>query len=139
MGQGQSGEAVPRTHEELVKELANRFATKCFTPLELYSLKDNFKALADATEDAQHVIHEHGTDGDEDENAPAVEPRKPQVVRYLKEDTVARFLAIPDILGASPVVFQMLTYMGAFPFLNDAPAVLGLEQLVMVVDRKSVV
>ena len=113
---------------------ANRFATKCFTPLELYSLKDNFKALADATEDSQHIIKDQSEGaGDEGERAPIEEPRKPQVVRYLKEDTVARFLAIPDILGASPVVFQMLTYMGAFPFLNDGPAVLGLEQLVMVV------
>ncbi|EPE04469.1 tldc domain containing protein 2 [Ophiostoma piceae UAMH 11346] len=135
MGQGQSGETrAPRTHEELVKELANRFATKCFTPLELYSLKDNFKALADATEDSQHIIRDQSEDAfDAGESAPVEETRKPQVVRYLKEDTVARFLAIPDILGASPVVFQMLTYMGSFPFLNDGPAVLGLEQLVMVV------
>ncbi len=84
---------------------ANKFADKCFTSLELYSLKDNFKSLADV---------EHG-------------------VRYLKEDTVARFLEIPDILGASPVVFQMVSYIGAFPFLQDAPAVLGLEQLVVVI------
>lgn len=54
-------------------------------------------------------------------------------MRYLKEDTIARFLEIPDILGASPVVFQMVSYLGAFPFLADAPAVLGLEQMVLVV------
>lgn len=52
---------------------------------------------------------------------------------YLKEDTIARFLEIPDILGASPVVFQMVSYLGAFPFLQDAPVVLELPQLVMVV------
>lgn len=56
-----------------------------------------------------------------------------QQVRYLKEDTIARFLEIPDILGASPVVFQMVSYIGAFPFLRDAPAVLGPEQTTMVV------
>lgn len=56
-----------------------------------------------------------------------------QQVRYLKEDTIARFLEIPDILGASPVVFQMVSYIGAFPFLSDAPAVLGLEQMIMVI------
>jgi hypothetical protein len=54
-------------------------------------------------------------------------------VYYLKEDTIARFLEIPDILHASPVVFQMVSYVGAFPFLREAPAVLGLEQIVMLV------
>lgn len=53
-------------------------------------------------------------------------------IRYLKEDTIARFLGIPDILGVSSVLFQMVSYIGAFPFLQDAPAVLGLEQMVIV-------
>lgn len=83
---------------------AEKFAQKCFSSLELYELKNVFKSLAD---------HEHN-------------------VRYLKEDTIARFLEIPDILGASPVIFQMLSYIGAFPFLNDAPAVLGFEQMIIV-------
>ena len=46
---------------------------------------------------------------------------------------MARFLELPDILGASPVVFQMVSYLGAFPFLQDAPAVLELPQLIMVI------
>jgi hypothetical protein len=71
----------------------------------MYSLKDVFRSLAD---NEQHV-------------------------RYLKEDTMARFLELPDILGASPVIFQMVSYVGAFPFLQDAPAVLGLEQMIMVI------
>lgn len=54
-------------------------------------------------------------------------------MRYLKEDTVARYLEIPDVLGASPVVFQMVSYLGAFPFLQDAPVVLELPQVIMVV------
>jgi len=33
----------------------------------------------------------------------------------------------------SSVVFQMVSYIGAFPFLDDAPAVLGLDQMIMVV------
>lgn len=82
-----------------------RFKDKCFTSLEFYSLKDVFKGLAD----------QQGS------------------VRYLKEDTVARYLEIPDILGASPVIFQMVSYLGAFPFLQDAPAVLELSQMVMVI------
>ncbi|KAK4038840.1 TLD-domain-containing protein [Parachaetomium inaequale] len=106
MGQTQSNEkSAPPPHEELTKELAGKFAEKCFTPLELYSLKDVFNSLAD---------HEHQ-------------------VRYLKEGTIARFLEVPDVLGVTAVLFQMVSYLGAFPFLQDAPAVLGLEQMVMVV------
>ncbi|KAK3989690.1 restriction of telomere capping protein 5 [Cladorrhinum sp. PSN332] len=105
MGQAQSDEKRSVSREELARELANRFAEKCFTPLELYSFKDVLKSLAD----------------------------QEQKVRYLKEDTIARFLEIPDVLGVSPVLFQMVSYIGAFPFLQDAPAVLGLEQMVMVI------
>lgn len=84
---------------------ARKFADRCFTSLELYSFKDVFKSLAD---------HE-------------------QQVHYLKEDTIVRFLEIPDILGVSPVLFQLVSHVGAFPFLQDAPAVLGFEQMVMVI------
>ncbi|KAK3291816.1 TLD-domain-containing protein [Chaetomium fimeti] len=106
MGQALSNEdSAPRSHDELTKELANKFAEKCFTPLELYSLKDVFNSLAD---------REHE-------------------VRYLKEGTIARYLEVPDALDVIPVLFQMVSYLGAFPFLQEAPAVLGLEQMVMVV------
>jgi hypothetical protein len=44
-----------------------------------------------------------------------------------------RFLKIPDILGVSSIVFQMVSYLGAFPFAKDAPAVLGFEQMIMVI------
>jgi hypothetical protein len=71
----------------------------------VYSFKDVFNSLAD---------HEHD-------------------VRYLKQDTIARFLEIPDALGVSAVLFQMMSFIGAFPFLDDAPAVLGLEQMIMVI------
>lgn len=54
-------------------------------------------------------------------------------IRYLKEDTIGRFLEIPDILGATPVLFQMVSYLGAFPFLQDAPVVLELPQLTTVI------
>ncbi|KAK4195249.1 TLD-domain-containing protein [Triangularia verruculosa] len=106
MGQTHSDERrAPPSREEVAKELANKFAEKCFTSLELYSFKEVFKSLAD----------------------------QEQNVRHLKEDTIARFLEIPDVLGVSPVVFQMVSYIGAFPFLRDAPAVLGLEEMVMVI------
>lgn len=51
----------------------------------------------------------------------------------MKEDTIARYLEIPDILGASPVIFQMVSYLGAFPFLQDAPVVLELPRMIMVI------
>ncbi|KAK3486428.1 TLD-domain-containing protein [Neurospora hispaniola] len=107
MGQVLSEEEkpAPLSHEELVKELANIFADKCFTSLELYSLKQVFKSLAH---------HE-------------------QRVGYLKEGTIATYLNVPDILGVSPVLFQMVTYIAAFPFLEDAPAFLGLQQMVIVI------
>ncbi|RYP58997.1 hypothetical protein DL769_008724 [Monosporascus sp. CRB-8-3] len=107
MGQSHSNELAPRSKEEITTELAEKFARKCFEPFELYSFKDNFKSLAD---------HEPHTG-----------------LRYLKEDTIARFLELPDILAVSPVIFHMLSYIGAFPFLQDAPAVLGFEQMIMVV------
>lgn len=105
MGQALSDEQPRRlSHEQLVHKLAVRFADKCYTPLELYSFKHVFKSLADKQGD----------------------------IRYLKEDTIARFLEIPDVLQVSPVIFQMISYIGAFPFLHDAPAVLGLDQMIMV-------
>ncbi|XXH02991.1 hypothetical protein Hte_009381 [Hypoxylon texense] len=105
MGQSLSEVARPPSKEEITAELAEKFARKCFEPLELYSFKDNFKSLADHQQD----------------------------VRYLKEDTIARFLELPDILAVSPIIFHMLTYIGAFPFLQDAPVILGFEQMIMVV------
>jgi len=33
----------------------------------------------------------------------------------------------------SPVIFHMMSYLGAFPFLQDAPVILGFDQMIMVV------
>lgn len=52
---------------------------------------------------------------------------------YLKEETITRFLEIPDIFGVSPVLFQMLSYLGAFPFGQEAPVILGFRQMLVVV------
>ncbi|KAI0452305.1 restriction of telomere capping protein 5 [Xylaria acuta] len=105
MGQTPSHEAAHASKAELTAHLANKFARRCYEPLELYSFKDNFRSLSDR-------------EGD---------------VRYLKEDTIARFLELPDILAVSPVVFHMVSFIGAFPFLQDAPVILGFEQAIMVV------
>lgn len=105
MGQTPSHEAVHASKAQLTAHLADKFARRCYEPLELYSFKDNFRSLADC-------------EGD---------------VRYLKEATIARFLELPDILAVSPVVFHMVSFIGAFPFLRDAPVILGFEQMIMVV------
>ena len=84
---------------------AVKLKDKCFTQIEFYSLRDVFKSLAD----------QQGS------------------MKYLKEDTISRFLEIPDILHASPVVFQMVSYLGAFPFLQEAPVVIELPQLIIII------
>jgi hypothetical protein len=96
--------------EELSYVLAERFATKCFTPLELTHFKDNFFSRA----------AEQGG------------------LRYWNEQTLSDFLAIPDsqdlFLDPGPVIFRMLSYLGAFPFQNTlAPTVLTFEAMVKVV------
>lgn len=91
--------------EKLSSELAHRFAEKCFTPLELTHFKDVFRSLAEEQ------------DG----------------IQYWKEETLCRFLAIPDVIGSGSVMFQMATYLGAFPFASLAPAILTREAMVKVV------
>lgn len=95
--------------------LAERFATKCFTPLELTHFKDNFFSRA---------VEQSG-------------------LRYWNEKTLSDFLGIPDgsyrtahenPLDAGPVLFRMVSYLGAFPFQNTmAPSVLTFEAMVKVV------
>ena len=86
-------------------ELTLRFAKKCFTPLELTHFKDVFRTLADD----QDGIH------------------------YWKEETLCRFLVIPDALGPGPVIYQMSSYLGAFPFPSLAPSILTIEAMLKVV------
>ncbi|EEQ88035.1 Restriction of telomere capping protein 5 [Blastomyces dermatitidis] len=104
--------------EELSQRLAHRFATKCFTPLELTHLKDNFFSRA---------LEQRG-------------------IRYWNEEILSDFLGIPDGAGsaatatsdgsldAGPVIFRMVSYLGAFPFQNTmAPTVLTFEAMIKVV------
>ena len=86
-------------------ELALRFAKKCFTPLELTHFKDVFRTLADD----QDGIH------------------------YWKEETLCRFLVLPDAIGPGPLLNQMATYLGAFPFPSLAPSILTIEAMLKVV------
>ena len=52
---------------------------------------------------------------------------------YWKEETLCRFLVIPDALGPGPVLHQMATYLGAFPFPSLAPSILTIDALLKVV------
>ncbi len=81
-----------------------RFAHKCFSPLEITHFKDIFRSLADEQ------------DG----------------IRYWKEETLCRFLALPDSLGVGAVVYQMATYLGSFPFPSLAPTILTMEAMLKV-------
>ncbi|KAI9791546.1 MAG: Restriction of telomere capping protein 5 [Piccolia ochrophora] len=107
MGQTQSGEHGSRniSTEQLSHELAVRFAKRCFTPLELYSFKDVFRTLADT----QSHVH------------------------YWREETLCRFLELPDVLTVGPVLYQSAAYLGAFPFPSLAPSILDFEALLKVV------
>lgn len=110
MGQAISGHndgPENRTREDLRKELASKFASKCLSSVELYSLKDNFKSLADVQQEPGGTPH-----------------------LYIPESTIVRFLEIPDVLDVSAVIGNMVTFIGAFPFLQDAPAIMGLDALV---------
>ncbi|KAJ6180511.1 hypothetical protein N7519_010972 [Penicillium mononematosum] len=68
MGAGQSNEHRASSPEELSSVLAERFATKCFTPLELTHFKDNFFSRA---------LEQGG-------------------LRYWNEKVLSDFLGIPD-------------------------------------------
>ncbi|KAJ5170437.1 TLDc [Penicillium coprophilum] len=115
MGAGQSSEHGASSPEELSSVLAERFATKCFTPLELTHFKDNFNSRA---------LEQGG-------------------LKYWNEKVLSDFLGIPDStytpsqtqpLDAGPVIFRMVSYLGAFPFQNTlAPSVLTFEAMVKVV------
>ncbi|KAH8693727.1 restriction of telomere capping protein 5 [Talaromyces proteolyticus] len=121
MGASQSaeGSGTASSPEELSTILAERFATKCFSPLELTHFKDNFYSRA---------LDQAG-------------------FRYWNEKTLSDFLGIPDgvytnekggghdkSLDAGPVIFRMVSYLGAFPFQRSlAPSVLTFEAMVKVV------
>lgn len=82
-----------------------QFARKCFTPLEITHFKDVFRSLADEQ------------DG----------------IEYWKEETLCRFLVLPDSLNPGPLVYQMASYLGAFPFPSLAPSILTIDAVLKVV------
>lgn len=94
--------------EELSLRLAERFSAKCFTDLERYCFRDNFRALADVSNSEGGFL-------------------------YWKEDTLIRFLGLPTDPDVGPIIFQAVSNLAAFPFPSLAPAILNYEALVKVV------
>ncbi|RKF62161.1 Restriction of telomere capping protein 5 [Erysiphe neolycopersici] len=106
MGQNQSSD--DRSHfskRQLRHELASKFAKRCFTSIELYSFHEVFRNLAD-----QH----NGT-------------------LSISESAIIEFLQIPHVLGVSSTIFQMLSYIGSFPFCQDAPNLLGFDEMIIII------
>ncbi|TID13394.1 restriction of telomere capping protein 5 [Venturia nashicola] len=101
MGQANSHQRPPPTIEALSARLTQTFATQCYTPIELYCFKTVFKTLADSSSE----------------------------LKYWPEATLCRFLELPDALLAGPVIFQLASYLGAFPFPGQAPAILTNDAL----------
>jgi hypothetical protein len=93
------------TTETLSARLTQTFATQCYTPLELYCFKTVFKTLADDSSS----------------------------LKYWSEATLCRFLEFPDALQVGPVIFQLASYLGAFPFPSQAPAILTNDALLRVI------
>lgn len=54
-------------------------------------------------------------------------------IQYWKEETLCRFLALPDSLCSGPLVYQMACYLGSFPFPSLAPSILTIEAMLKVV------
>lgn len=91
--------------EELSKRLTSLFASKCYSQLELYNYKAVFKSLAS----------------------------KESGLHYWDEATLCKFLELPDAIQVGSVVFQSASYLGAFPFPSQAPAILGEGALLKVI------
>lgn len=91
--------------EELSKRLTSLFASRCYSQLELYNYRAVFKGLAS----------------------------KESGVHYWDEATICKFLELPEALQVGAVVFQMTSYLGAFPFPSHAPAILSEGALLKVV------
>ncbi|KAF3924664.1 hypothetical protein AA313_de0204970 [Arthrobotrys entomopaga] len=112
MGQSQSDESGRRgsgqlSPEELTHRLTVRLQKRTFTDIELYSFRDVFSSLA-----------EHSNDGD---------------IQYWSEDTLTRFLELPDALDVGALIYHASSTAASFPFLSHGPAILEWEGIVRVV------
>jgi hypothetical protein len=122
MGGQQSAPEPELTREQLVQMSIQR---KLYSRVDLRCFLENFNELADTTTTAASLAPPPQTQG----GAGNPGPPPATVVKYLRMDTLARFLGIPDALGAGPIVFQLAIHAGAFPYMGDAPVPLGFGQL----------
>ncbi|EPS43962.1 hypothetical protein H072_2127 [Dactylellina haptotyla CBS 200.50] len=108
MGQSQSDESGSGqlSPEELAHRLTVRLQKRTFTDIELYSFRDVFKSLAD-----------HSNDG----------------VAYWSEDTLTRFLELPDALDVGALIYHASSCAASFPFLSQGPAIMEWEAMVRIV------
>lgn len=134
MGQSHSSEHPTFTKEQLSDQLALRFLRHCFSNIEIYSFRDNFESLAQETysQDAPSSLASSSMPSGSPSSGATPNPHK---ILYWTEDTLTRFLGLPDALAPiGPILYQSATYLGAFPFEQDlAPVVLTFEALVKVV------
>jgi TLD/Domain of unknown function len=54
-------------------------------------------------------------------------------IKIWSEPTLLKFLELPDSLEAGPVLYQLCSYLGAFPFPSHAPAMMTGEALLRIV------
>lgn len=54
-------------------------------------------------------------------------------MRYWPEATLVKFLELPEALGSGAELYQLCSYLGAFPFPSHAPAVLTGDALLRIV------
>ncbi|KAF8471703.1 TLD-domain-containing protein [Kalaharituber pfeilii] len=137
MGQGQSAQPT-LTKEQLSDQLALRFLRHSFTDIEVYSFKDNFVSLAQSV--THHAPSPPGSssgaaDPSSTTSSGTTSGEQHHQLLYWTEDTLTRFLALPDALvPIGPILYHSATHLGAFPFEDSlAPVVLTFEALVKVV------
>ncbi|KAK6521343.1 Restriction of telomere capping protein 5 [Arthrobotrys conoides] len=107
MGQSQSDETRRSlSPDDLRHRLTHRLQKRTFTDLELYSFRDVFTSLANTSND----------------NTP-----------YWSEDTLTRFLELPDALDVASLLYHATSVAAGFPFLSDGPGILDWEAIVRVV------
>ncbi|KAF3081838.1 Restriction of telomere capping protein 5 [Orbilia oligospora] len=107
MGQSQSDETRRSlSPDDLRHRLTHRLQKRTFTDLELYSFRDVFASLANTSND--------GT-------------------IYWSQDTLTRFLELPDALDVTNLLYHATSIAAGFPFLSDGPGVLDWEAVVRVV------
>ncbi|EWC46232.1 hypothetical protein DRE_04610 [Drechslerella stenobrocha 248] len=91
--------------EEISRLFSVRLQKRTFTDLELYSFRDVFSSLA---EDSDNIA-------------------------FWSEDTLARFLELPDVLDVGPLLFHAASVAASFPFISQGPSILDWEAMVRVV------